>query len=79
MVIVMRLLNVLEIELEDAGDNATAEFSDTADIADYAADAVSALVANGIITGADNRLNPRGYASRAEIAVIINRILTLVK
>ena len=51
-------------------------FSDSGIIADYAASHVSAMVAEGLIKGnADGTINPLGNTTRAEAAVIMNRIL----
>lgn len=51
-------------------------FADAQDISDYAKEAVASLAANGIINGIDgNRFAPKATASRAEIAVILYRIL----
>ena len=45
-------------------------FSDTAEVADYAKDAVQMLTASGIIAGAGGKINPKGKTTRAEVAVI---------
>ena len=51
-------------------------FSDSGAIADYAASHVSAMVAEGLIKGnADGTINPLGNTTRAEAAVIMNRII----
>ena len=51
-------------------------FSDESLIADYARKDVAAMVGEGIIKGnADGTINPRGNATRAEAAVIMDRIL----
>ncbi len=51
-------------------------FSDSGMIADYAAQHVSAMVAEGLIKGnADGTINPLGNTTRAEAAVIMNRII----
>ena len=51
-------------------------FSDGGMIADYAEPHVSAMVAEGLIKGnADGTINPLGNTTRAEAAVIMNRIL----
>ena len=42
---------------------------------DYAADAVSRVVKDGIIAGANGKINPLAKATRAEIAVMLNRVL----
>lgn len=48
-------------------------FSDAADVSSYAVDAMCWAAANGIIKGSDGKLNPRNYASRAEVAAIFMR------
>ena len=52
-------------------------FSDNGVIADYAKAHISAMVAEGLIKGnADGTINPLGNTTRAEAAVIMNRIIT---
>ena len=48
-------------------------FPDHNNVDDYAKDAMSWAVANGLIKGDGGRLNPRGNANRAEIATIMMR------
>ncbi|MBQ7036810.1 MAG: S-layer homology domain-containing protein [Clostridia bacterium] len=51
-------------------------FSDAGSIADYAQSHVAAMVAEGLIKGnADGTINPRGNTTRAEAAVIMQRII----
>lgn len=50
-------------------------FDDIDDIADYAADAVDCLAQCGIIKGFENKFLPLGNANRAEVAVMINRLI----
>ncbi len=53
----------------------SAYFSDAALVADYAGDAVAAMVHAGIVQGnADGTVNPLGFTTRAEAAVIMHRI-----
>ncbi|OOB78940.1 MAG: hypothetical protein BEN18_05605 [Epulopiscium sp. Nuni2H_MBin001] len=55
-----------------------ADFNDVNDIASWSSHAVAWAVGNGIIGGRDDgTLDPKGTATRAEIAVIINRLLNL--
>ena len=54
-------------------------FVDKDVIADYAADAMASMVKAGIIKGSDNGgVNPAGYATRAEVAVMCGRLLALM-
>lgn len=51
--------------------------NDMEQVSDYAAEAVAKLMGNGIIQGDTNgNVNPRGFATRAETAVMIDRILS---
>ena len=50
-----------------------AEFSDSADISDYAKQAVSQLSADGIINGVNSEFLPKKTATRAEAAAMICR------
>ena len=54
-------------------------FSDAADIAGYASEAVGALANAGIVNGVgDNLFDPNGTATRAQAAVIINNALEMI-
>ena len=53
-------------------------FSDGSATSSYAQGSVAALVQAGVIQGDNNgRLNPKGSLTRAEMAVILHRVLTL--
>jgi hypothetical protein len=62
------------MKLQGAAD--LSAFSDAGAVADYASQHVSAMVAEGLIKGnADGTINPKGNTTRAEAAVIMQRIL----
>ncbi|MBQ7037111.1 MAG: S-layer homology domain-containing protein [Clostridia bacterium] len=62
--------------LKLAGSADLGSFSDSGIIADYASAHVSAMVAEGLIKGnADGTINPLGNTTRAEAAVIMQRLL----
>jgi hypothetical protein len=70
-------MNALRIsgKISGTGTEAVLEhFTDKADIAPYAKDGVATLVKEGIVMGSGNKINPRGNASRAELAAIIYKI-----
>lgn len=53
-------------------------FADVDKVADYAKEAVETMRKSGIITGDENGyFNPKSNASRAEVATVVTRILTL--
>ena len=76
MVIVARALDKAGYVL-DASESP--EFSDTAEVADYAKDAVQMLTASGIIAGSNGKINPKGKTTRAEVAVILDRIVFMAR
>lgn len=55
------------------------EFTDKADISDYASDAVAKLSANGIINGSNGAFMPKNYSTRAETACMIYRLAAMIK
>lgn len=62
-------------KLPEAGSGA--EFSDFADISDYAKESIVRLYANGIISGmADGTFAPKNETTRAQAAVVLYRVLT---
>lgn len=52
------------------------DFSDAAQVADYAADAMSNLVRGGILSGSDGRLTPASTTTRAEMAQVLYKLLS---
>lgn len=55
------------------------DFADIADIADYAKDAVDTLCSLGILNGDNGRFMPKNIATRAETAVVIDRLMSFVE
>jgi hypothetical protein len=57
-----------------------AVFADEADIAEYAKNAVQTLYCGSIVSGkANNLFDPKGSATRAEVAAILSRFIEAVK
>ena len=54
-------------------------FRDKDIISDYAAAPMASMVKAGIIQGSDGSVNPKGNATRAEVAVMCARLLELMK
>ena len=75
MVIVYRALVAMEKELDTAAISA----ADFANVSDYAKDAVAGLVNAGLIKGKNGLVDPMANTTRAEVAVLISRILEYVK
>ncbi len=78
MLLIQRTINATGGSLRDGAEASLSTFADRGNVAPYAQGAVSALVQAGIIKG-DNagRLNPTGSLSRAEMATILHRVLTM--
>ena len=74
MVMLVRTLEAKGIELKGE-DDVLAGYSDAAEISEYAIEAVELMVGNGYIQGANGKINPKGNATRAEVAVLLDRIL----
>ncbi|AHV98818.1 S-layer homology domain-containing protein [Paenibacillus sabinae] len=51
-------------------------FKDKAQVSGYAANSVSVMIGEGLVTGANGLINPLGSTTRAEAAVILYRIYT---
>ncbi|MBQ9428232.1 MAG: S-layer homology domain-containing protein [Clostridia bacterium] len=54
------------------------DYLDTAEISDWASEAMHWMVMNGVIYGTDGKLDPHGNASRAMIAAIVMRLETIL-
>ena len=54
-------------------------FADKGDISDYAKTSMASMVKAGIIQGSNGNVNPKGFATRAEVAVMCARLVELMK
>jgi beta-glucosidase len=76
MTLLYRAMRVIGRPFAEGAAADTAAFSDSGDVAAYATDAVRALVKADVVRGdANGKLNPLGFATRAETAVILYRLL----
>ena len=76
-VIIVRFANVIGINL--SASQAAVTFSDNTSISSYAKDAVTTAQKAGLINGkGDNQFDPQGYATRAEVAAIMLRLLNKI-
>ena len=71
MVIVYRALKALGVELVTG----KVDYPDFDKVAPYARDAVEALITSGLVNGKNNMIAPTDYTTRAEVAVLLKRIL----
>lgn len=72
MVIIQRVAEKAQLSLSPVS---YPYFTDMNDVSAYAKDAVELLTQAEIITGANDKINPKNYATRAEVAVILDRLL----
>ncbi len=63
----------------DGGGISLADYPDYTTVAPYAKEAVTALIGAGLVNGKSGRIAPTDYTTRAEVAVLIKRILDYVK
>ncbi|MBQ7054166.1 MAG: S-layer homology domain-containing protein, partial [Oscillospiraceae bacterium] len=76
MVIVYRALQKLNVGF---GIYDEPQYPDFTTVAPYAKEAVTALIGAGLVNGKNNLIAPTDYTTRAEVAVLIKRILDYVK
>ena len=76
MVIVYRALSTLNVGF---GVHDEPQYPDFATVAPYARDAVSALISVGLVNGKSGLIAPLDYTTRAEIAVLLKRVLGYIK
>ena len=79
MAILARAMKItgLNVSLTDSEINALlAKYKDGADVSGYAREAVAACIKSGVIAGSSaDLLSPKAYVSRAEVAVMVQRLL----
>ncbi|HHV98868.1 MAG TPA: S-layer homology domain-containing protein, partial [Clostridiaceae bacterium] len=76
VVIISRMLDMQGKGFEETGLSELDKFADKGEIASYAKEILASFVKAGIIKGSGGYINPKGNTNRAEMAVILHRILT---
>lgn len=76
MTLVYRTLEELDMELEYTTSKTSSSFNDSSKVSSWASDAISSLIKHGIIVGSGGNINPKSNITRAEMAVILHRVLT---
>lgn len=75
MVLTANALNIANKLSDNTGSQSSISgFNDRNEIASYAIEGVATLVKEGIVVGSENKINPLGNATRAELAAIIYKI-----
>jgi len=78
MVLAERALRMLKKLETHGGDSDLDRFEDKSLIAEYAIDSIASLVKEGFIYGSENRMNPLYNISRAEAAVFLYTLYTII-
>ncbi len=78
MLMVYRIIKDMDAFVGRA-DLGTPEYADFDQVADYAREAVSVLIGAGLVNGKNGLIAPNDNTTRAEVAVLISRILDFVK
>ncbi|MDP4108515.1 MAG: S-layer homology domain-containing protein [Bacillota bacterium] len=76
-VFIVRALSASGISVKDGSASDLDAYNDKGNVSDYAKTALSSLIKMEIIQGNGAILNPAGMVTRAEMAVMLERILTL--
>jgi hypothetical protein len=77
--LIMRAVSLTAIHQDSASTGSLESFKDKKDVADWAAEYVHKALSLGIIKGkADNYLDPKGLATRAEGAAMMKRVYDLI-
>ncbi len=77
MVQVYKALKIAGVPLETANVSELNKYSDAAQISDYAKEAIASLTKNGYVSGSENKINPKGLTTRAEIAAVLAKLISL--
>ena len=77
MALVYRAMQVKKISITAGASSDLASFTDKGSVSSYAATAVATLVKAKVVVGSGGKINPSGNLTRAEMAVILYRVLKL--
>jgi hypothetical protein len=77
MVILLRAIAESGYNFEITSEDILRQYKDEDEISGYARAAVASMIKSGYIQGSNGHIRPKGLATRAEIAVILQRILNL--
>lgn len=76
MTLIYRTLDEVNYDLDYTVSATTSSFKDYSSVASYAKTAISDLIGHGIVIGNNSKINPTSNITRAEMAVILHRVLT---
>ncbi|MBN3524261.1 phosphodiester glycosidase family protein [Paenibacillus apiarius] len=73
-----RALEITGMLQVDGDSDALAAYTDSAQVSDYAKGSLAGLLQEGLLQGSGSKLHPDSRATRAEVAVFLNRVLNRV-
>ena len=76
MTLIYRTLEEVDYAMSYESSNDTSDFKDYSSVASYAKTAISDLIEHGVVVGTNGKINPKSNITRAEMAVILHRVLT---
>ena len=76
MTLIYRTLDEVDYSMSYKSSNKTSDFKDYSSVASYAKTAISDLIDHGVVVGNNGKINPKSNITRAEMAVILHRVLT---
>ncbi len=74
--LIYRVMQKMGALPDDAPHDTLSIFSDAASITEYAKTPIATLTQNGLIAGSGGKVNPKAFTTRAEAAVMIDRVRT---
>lgn len=76
MVLVQRTMRAAGMSAPDGSEEYLRQFADGGSVSGYARGGVAMMIQMGLVTGSNNLINPHSSISRAEMAVLVHRVLT---
>jgi hypothetical protein len=76
MTLIQRTLDKVGRTLDYSTSTKASSFTDYSSISSYAKTSIDSLVKSGVIVGNNNKINPKSYITRAEMACILHRVIT---
>jgi len=79
MVIVVNALKAAGAKIDEADEQFLENYGDANSISGYARKSVAVLTKAGVVNGYDGKIHPKSLATRAEIAVVVSKLLTNIE
>ena len=76
MTLIYRTLDEVGYSMSYTVSTSTSSFSDYSSVSSYAKAAIKDLIGHGVVIGTNGKIQPKSNITRAEMAVILHRVLT---